>query len=226
MEKISKEANSKRLLEAIENNQTEEALRLLSCEGVNPNIKSKDGMKDPVLLMATFQKLKDVVVRLLKLEVKIDAKNVLGCSSLHVACKNGNEEIASILIEHGADINITDGVEATALMDAVQRGFVGTVTLLLGNGANVNMVDYRGRNALIYAAIGNRPEIVTLLLKSGADIGHKDKNGESAIDLARKFNGDDVIQILESYLESKNEYSHLDSLIDHKIEPVETGFSY
>ena len=52
--------------------------------------------------------------------------------------REGHTEIATILLEHGANINATNNNGATSLMLASQIGHNETIALLLKHGADVN----------------------------------------------------------------------------------------
>lgn len=61
---------------------------------------------------------------------------------LLVACYNGSEQLATLLVQHGADVETTDGPsEQTALMLATYRLMYTTVVELLRRGADVHRVD-------------------------------------------------------------------------------------
>jgi len=61
-----------------------------------------------------------------------------------LACKEGNIEIVTELIEHGADIDHHDENYNTALFEAVVGDNVDTVKLLLSHGALVNETKFHG----------------------------------------------------------------------------------
>lgn len=82
---------------------------------------------------------------------------------LEEASKGGYDEIVSLLLNRGADVNAGDGA---ALQKASAHGHIGTVQLLLERGADVNA---RNDAALSSASYYGRDKVVQLLLDRGAD---------------------------------------------------------
>jgi hypothetical protein len=87
-----------------------------------------------------------------------------GSKALFSAIANGRADIASRLIEAGANINGRSRQGYTALMIAASHGQDDLVRLLLDKGANLTMVDADGRNALQIARETDRKGCVALLL--------------------------------------------------------------
>jgi ankyrin repeat protein len=73
---------------------------------------------------------------------------------LHLACKDGDEEVVELLLKHGADPNFT------------------------------NDYCYRHWTPLHYACLSERPEVVKMLLEHGADITVKTQIGSTPLRVA------------------------------------------
>lgn len=69
-------------------------------------------------------------------------------SALHVAAETGDAEIAQMLVEANADVNIADDDGETPLMIAAQHNHLQVVRLLLKAGANLHLQDNGGKTAL------------------------------------------------------------------------------
>ena len=79
------------------------------------------------------------------------------------AASVGSVEAMKLLLDRGADPNIRNTSESTALMWSATE--VNKVRLLLDRGADVNAISSRGRTALFLAAMSApSAEIVRLLM--------------------------------------------------------------
>ena len=98
--------------------------------------------------------------------------------------------LVKFLLDKGADINLTDDGDDTALMEAANNNDPQNkviVKLLLERGANVHA---SGNRALLNAAKEGGPEIVQLLLQKGADPNARNivkYAGDSAADTALMY---------------------------------------
>lgn len=113
-----------------------------------------------------------------------------GDTSLQMAARLDYPEIASILVEKGADVNAPPGRVngRTALQAAAEVGSLEIVEILLRRNANVNApAGFRKGLTALQAAIKNGHfEIARLLLRSNADtnLGPSPNEGLSAIEAA------------------------------------------
>src|SRR5205823_4768231 len=92
-----------------------------------------------------------------------------GLTVLMAAAQGGGEvEIARLLIDKGARVDVADKSGGTALMYAADRGKAEFVRLLLAKGADVNARDKSGATALKAARAGKHPEVEAILKAAGA----------------------------------------------------------
>lgn len=83
----------------------------------------------------------------------------------------GQNEAVALLLNHGADVNATDGFGRTALWYVALGGHADTARLLISRGANVNAPkgNYSlGTTPLEKAIEDGEQEVVEVLLESGA----------------------------------------------------------
>jgi hypothetical protein len=89
---------------------------------------------------------------------------------LLLALQAGDTELASRLIEEGADLNVTDERGETPLALAVKRGDLRLVERLIRAGANVNApVGWEGKTVL--QLVADHAEIRAVLMRAGARSG-------------------------------------------------------
>ena len=91
-----------------------------------------------------------------------------GASALILASGKGFTQIATLLINKGANVNTANRNGWTPLMGAASNGHHKIVTLLLANGANVNARHSYGWTALKLASQKKHKEVMDLLVKNGA----------------------------------------------------------
>lgn len=112
------------------------------------------------------------IVRLfLARHVEVDISDRKEWTPLHIAVQFNNLEIATILLDYGADPNATDELSRVPLHFARSPRMA---QLLLTNGALVNTGDICNRTPLHTAVRLNRIEVVPILLKYGAAINSTD----------------------------------------------------
>jgi hypothetical protein len=77
-----------------------------------------------------------------------------GYTLLHAVARVGNEQLASYLIEHGADVNAVDNSRnlQTPLMFAIEAHMFDVATLLAAHGSRLDAEDCNGHNIFHYFA--------------------------------------------------------------------------
>ncbi|CAG0889602.1 unnamed protein product [Cyprideis torosa] len=126
------------------------------------------------------------VVKLL-LDHAADPKAVdslLNQTPLHLA---NTRATATVLIEHGAEVNVIDKWSQTPLLLALQRVRHSVVDVLLGNGADPNIPGWYKQTPLLLAAQYGQHSIAELLLGNGADPNIPDCNDRTPLLLASQY---------------------------------------
>uniref|UniRef100_A0A8C4E633 Tetratricopeptide repeat, ankyrin repeat and coiled-coil containing 1b n=1 Tax=Dicentrarchus labrax TaxID=13489 RepID=A0A8C4E633_DICLA len=84
---------------------------------------------------------------------------------LCVQCHLGHQEIASLLLEFGASVDVVSENGMNPLCFSAAAGHLGLVMLLCKRGSKVDHVDKSGQCALVHAALRGHPEIIQYLLE-------------------------------------------------------------
>ena len=101
-------------------------------------------------------------------------------TALMKAAENGHHECLSLLVELGADVNLSDGKGPSALFFASCAGHAKSVKLLIEAGADVNMSGCSTSPLNVAARSSNfSPECIRALLEAGADVNKSNSCGET-----------------------------------------------
>ena len=115
---------------------------------------------------------------------------------LFAASRNGHVDVAQVLLDHGADVNVADALGQVPLLWALDHGHPMLVQLLLKHGANVNMQTSDNRFPLRSSVLLGNVEDVRLLLDHGADVHIQCMEGLTPLQLAARLEHRDIAQLL------------------------------
>lgn len=114
----------------------------------------------------------------------LSAINYDNRTALHVACIEGNEQIAKHLLLNGVSVHVRDRYDRTPLMEAISIDDHRIIALLIKCGAHLTgSARIIGENLVSIAARGavNRMESYRL---AGADLSQPDPSGRTALHVA------------------------------------------
>lgn len=103
---------------------------------------------------------------------------------LIMAAITGDRRAVRLLLDAGADPDVTNDHGRDALMSAAEAGHLEIVQELLRRGADVRAKDERGATALLLASLRNRAPVVAELIRAGADVSARDKFGQTPLHVA------------------------------------------
>ena len=172
-------------------------IEILVEAGADPNTPDADGFFP--LLHAINRNHVPSVEMLAKKGANLELKTKQGITPLSWALGDGKYFAAKALIDLGADVNATSGIEnvtplmvlATQLAAKTRSGNLAQgpqpldlARLLVDKGANVNALSKDNVNAVMIAAGHNNAPIIGLLAGAGADLEAKSSSGQTALEIA------------------------------------------
>ncbi len=161
-----------------------EVIQLLLKAGANPNLQLK--------LFPPYRSLRD--------DRGADGLLSVGSTPLLRAAKGGDIEAITLLLAHGARVDLPTATGVTPLMAAAGNGSTNldtrgryktetqaneAVQRLLAAGANINAQDRSGQTALHGAATWGWNTLVRTLAANRIDLAAKDTQGRTAADIAK-----------------------------------------
>ena len=131
----------------------------------------------------------------------VNGVNKVKHTPLMKAAKRGHINALTLLIKHGADVDLQDSDGYKALHLAVYGSDISSEILscLIGIGADVNARANNGVTPLMIAAEKGHINAVTSLVKCGANVHLQDKYGNTALHYAARFR-DGLPEIVETLL--------------------------
>jgi ankyrin repeat protein len=167
----------------------------------------------------------DVLVKtFLDNNADVNAQDAIHGNALQAASEEGHEQIVDMLLDRGAEINVTTkgGVYSNALQAASYRGHRHIVEMLLNRGADVN-INARSRyhtNALQAASERGHKQIVELLLDRGANVNAQGGYYSNALQAASKAGHEQIVEIL---LDRGAEVNAQDGRFGHALQAASYG---
>ncbi|MGB8367217.1 MAG: ankyrin repeat domain-containing protein [Candidatus Babeliales bacterium] len=155
--------------------------------------------KIPILEAIKNNRLEEVRQILLKGEADVVVNQQYGFNwetPLMRSVMRNNTEIVELLLKNGADPNLNDRYNQTALMIAVEWGNIDLVTLLIEHNANIGHQDCLGQTALMNATKYGNINSVALLIEHNANINHQDRWGQTALTEAAQKNNKKIVTLL------------------------------
>lgn len=176
-----------------------EAVRALLESGVDP--AARDPLSGNTAIMeclqggAQAQAVISVINCLLDASAEVNDTNSEGMTPLMLAAYHGaGDQVATLLLDRGADPGVQDNKGVTALMYGAAGGHLHTLSKILEelDPSEINMQDNEGMICLHHAASTDHDAIVKLLVAHHADINAKDNSGLAVLDHAAAAAAADV----------------------------------
>jgi ankyrin repeat protein len=168
------------------------------------DVDAKGGKYGTALCAAIGSPLetREKVLALLEHEPKADVNLSIEKqpTPLQWAVSRGDVSLVDLLLQHGAEPNLTGPGGDTPLNEAISRTDVplAVIGLLLNHDADIHKRGVDGKLPVHMAAISDRPDAMELLCSAGADARAKDDNGLSPLMYGLVNRSSTIVQALLS----------------------------
>lgn len=150
----------------------------------------------PLELAIRFNKIDALRSMLNRKDICLDSLENEYCPLLD-ACEKDLTEIAIMLIECGADVNVCDNdQEWTPLMHSICNNNELIAAKLIEKRADLNACDFNGNSAVHLAVLNDNDFILSLLLKNNADKNTLNIENMSPLDLAKINESEECVKLL------------------------------
>lgn len=137
------------------------------------------------------------VKKLIKAGADINLVDEDGTSPLLIAIMSCNEEIAKILVDNGAYINLDNYIEGiTEAIESMNGTYEQTIQLFVDVGGDLDFTNECGTNFMSNAIIKDRPDLVKILIEKGANVDTQDDAGRTALMDAVALKRYDIAKLL------------------------------
>jgi len=191
------------LFSAIKDNDFNTVKDMIETQGVDPNSKDKRGFTP---LFLAIRSGNENIMNLLidkgadvNYFTKMNDEITLSC--LFLATLENKLNIVKLLLARGADPQNQYALKA--LEYAVHQGNTEITEALIDKGAAINAIDSNGKSLLMVAVVQNKLPMVELLLRKGIDETLTNNGGQTALDIARQLHRDEIVDVLEKYIQTK-----------------------
>ena len=183
---------------AVRNGCCAEVLQAIISLGVDVNATNKRNV--PALMLACEKGKKDAIDVLLNAGANPNFADADGDTCLHYIARNDCcTEVVQAVISHGADVNVMNENNVTALMIACGRGNMHVINVLLNAGANPRISDADDHTWLHEAVRGGYSQVVLeTMINHGADVNATIKNNRTPVMIACENGNENVINVLLS----------------------------
>ncbi|XP_075212272.1 uncharacterized protein LOC142319171 [Lycorma delicatula] len=176
------------LMYALKFKRSKNLINKLIINGANVNAIDYSGRTPLIFLLKYVGDVKHLTDKKLnknKIKTHVSkSKSINKKSFLSVTECNAESEIIMLLINNGADINMSDLDKVTPLMYAIINNsyYKGIVTKLIDIGADINASDNCGKTPLMYALMNiNDTQLAYELINRGADVNAEDNSGKTSL---------------------------------------------
>ena len=141
---------------------------------------------DEQLLAASASGKTDEAKTLITQGARIDVRDSLGRTALHLAALHGEAGTVMSLIAAGSGVRLKDNAGFTPLHMGASRGHEAVCFALVNSGADINAIGNEGHTALHCAAEDGHTKTMLALIIAGAELEECNVDDLTPLDLASK----------------------------------------
>jgi ankyrin repeat protein len=169
---------------------TEKTVQAIDAEGNTPLLvamKSNAGI--------------DIIRTILEKRADVNAQNKEGDSALHIAVRNNQADIGSLLLDNGADIFLTNARGETPLFltfyaRAGSQRTAREIRMFMLNPAVMSARDSLGNTVLHHATMWRIDSVIPAIIERGANTEALNISGETPLFIAVKANAASTVRVL------------------------------
>ncbi|XP_065891015.1 transient receptor potential cation channel subfamily A member 1-like [Dysidea avara] len=216
--------------EKVLNENKMEVVRFLIAQGCKVHYTNKAN-ESPIVLATKLQNVELVEELVKRRELDVNTRNHHGKTPLHMVAATGNDEIALVLLRHGADVQLKDTGGSTPLHIACYRGNTSIVELIFkerpqSRDVLLTQADRAGNIPLMIAkkSPNNSTAIINFLISHDVDLQSTNEMSETLLHMfGPTDNAESTMLIVKrapSLLSSRNIYRqtplHIAAMMGHK----------
>uniref|UniRef100_A0A1I8ATV9 ANK_REP_REGION domain-containing protein n=1 Tax=Steinernema glaseri TaxID=37863 RepID=A0A1I8ATV9_9BILA len=152
-----------------------------------------EGEKETALTLAAYKGFTEIVKYLLTQYIPSKQELYIALTETSI---DGHFEIAKILMEHGAPVNMKTETFDSPLSMAAGSGHADLVRLLIEKGADIEQVNDDQYTPLMESCREGHIELVKILVTSGVKLDQITPNSETALTLAAAHGSLPIVQLL------------------------------
>jgi ankyrin repeat protein len=172
-------------------------------------LRERNRLQNEQLLAAVEQGDKARVEQLLRAGASVNASTPSGLTALTLAITRGQDEVALLLMAHGASLDARDRTGYLREMNpgnspayyAAIYGRTRVLKAMLERGVSPNQRDRNGRTLLMLAAENGHRDTVRMLLASGADPNARSVSGETVLEAARRSHDPEIVALIQQAIQ-------------------------
>ena len=171
---------ARQLASAIQSGNEAAARRILEEERQAANYSH--GQIEPPLHLAITRRRPEIAELLVRFGADLNSRNRQQFSPLIAAAVYNEQNVFRLLLEKGADPNLTDKQGMDALMHGMSRGFSpDLVKQIIDRGCRLDRTSRNHQTALHMAIMYRNPDVAKLLIQEGADVNQAGQHGWTAL---------------------------------------------